>query len=153
MAEKKKAAKKAPAKKTAKKKEVVETVVEETTEEVTSNEVVESEVETKDATEEVTKYGTYRGNELVRIYTEVNHGEDYQEIAKAHAERDGLVAKPYFPPKPAEEEKNTVVILGPDGTQVMRVFSEKVHGEDYKEIAAAFMQKHGERKNFTTRET
>lgn len=110
--------------------------------------ITSNEVSMKDATAKVEKVATYRGENIVSVYTLVNHGKDFKKIAEAHAERDGLDVKPVIDTPKPEEAKDTVVVVGPDGTQVMRTYSKEVHGKDYEKLAADFIEKHG-KKGFT----
>ena len=112
-------------------------------------EITNSEVEMKDASVKTDKYGTYRGETLISLYTKTNHGKDFKKIAEAHAKRDGLEVKPVVETPKDAEPVDTVTIVGPDQTQVMRVFSKETHGEDYESLAENFIEKHGKAKGFT----
>lgn len=116
---------------------------------VATEEITNSEVEMKDASVKVDKYGTYRGETLISLYTKTNHGDDFKEIAEAHADRDGLEVKPVVETPKDAEPVDTVTIVGPDQTQVMRVFSKETHGKDYESLAENFIEKHGKAKGFT----
>lgn len=128
----------------------VETVEEETPEEETPEVVEEEETpeETpstpafEDASAEVTKYGVYRGDTCIAVFTKVNHGDDFIKIAKAKAKALNAVARPFVNPLEPEVEK-TVVNLVNASNNLVRQFSLSVHGKDYVKLAEAYVEKYG----------
>lgn len=116
-------------------------------EEVSEEEVeeeVESEEEFSDAGE-VTRYGVYKGDNCVAVFSLLNHGEDFKKLAEAKAKAMNLEARPFVDPGKPEVDKNTVRIVNKNGNAV-REYSLKIHGKDYKKYAEAFVEKHGEKK-------
>lgn len=99
--------------------------------------------------QELTEYAVYddRGN-LVKMFNNVNHGKDFEKLAKAYAERTKMVAKPYVKPLTPEELETDVVHVVTSNDQPFRTFSLKIHGKDYKKIANAFIEKHGIKKGY-----
>lgn len=117
-------------------------VVEETTA-TTSNDEVKSVVKAKPATEEVTKVGIYIGENAVRVFNITTHGEDFKSIAETHAKKLGGTVKPYVEPKPIIDTDVVNVVNGSDS--LVRQYSLALHGEEYEELAAAFLEKHDDR--------
>jgi len=128
-----------------------ETTEEESEEEETEDEEVDSEVETEDATGDVTRYGVYKGVNLVAVYNVVNHGPDFIKLAKARAKKIDGVAKPYVDPKQPVVEKTVVNIVNASGSLV-RQFAKSTHGKDYEKLAADFLEKHGVKRGLRVQE-
>lgn len=117
--------------------------------------------ETKDTTTfkksddpEVEAYAVYNAKgAIVKMYRKGPHGDNFAELAQAYAERkstttDVLTAKAYFPPVNIEEVDTDTVHIVTVNNQPLRTFSLKVHGKDYKNIAKAFVEKHGIKKGY-----
>ena len=102
----------------------------------------------EDASQKTNKFAVYQGSRLVKIYNAITHGEDYQKIAKAHAKRlEGGEAKPFYEPKEDEPSKDTVRIVNASNSLV-REFSLATHGKGYKDLANAFVEKHGVKRGY-----
>lgn len=94
----------------------------------------------------------YEGDRVVRVYSEQDNGEDFEELAEQFVDKHGkngrkLEVRPYTPPpapKPTPEETELVKIIHPSG-DVHRIFSLAQHGENYRDIADEFMKKHADK--------
>lgn len=119
-------------------------------EEESEDEEEANEPEFSDASADVTRYGVYRGDNCVAVFTQENHGDDFKEIAEAKAKKlsEGgreHTARPFEDPAKPTPEKNVVVIVNKNGNEV-RTFSQRVHGKEYKKLADDFVKKYGEKK-------
>lgn len=124
-----------------KEEEVEKVEAEETVEEAEA----EANVETEDATGDVTHYGVYKGPALVAVYNNVNHGDDFIKLAKARAKKIDGTAKPFVDPDEPVVDKDVVNIVNASGS-VVRQYSLVAHGEDYKDLADAYLEKYGEKR-------
>lgn len=121
---------------------------EEESEEGSDDEDEEEDDQFEDASQKTNKFAVYQGSRLVKIYNAITHGEDYQKIAKAHAKRlEGGEAKPFYEPKEDEPSKDTVRIVNASNSLV-REFSLATHGKGYKDLANAFVEKHGVKRGY-----
>jgi hypothetical protein len=112
------------------------------------NEEEDEDDQFEDASQKTNKFAVYQGGRLVKIYNAITHGEDYQKIAKAHAKRlEGGEAKPFYEPKEDEPSKDTVRIVNASNSLV-REFSLATHGKGYKDLANAFVEKHGVKRGY-----
>ena len=97
-----------------------------------------------------TSVGVFDGSKLVRVYSAEMHGEDYRKLAEqfvSHPDRKAFTVADYTPPpmpKPEDEDADKVSILAPSG-DVVRVFSLKENGKDYREMAQAIVEKYPKR--------
>lgn len=115
----------------------------------------EEEDETfSDASEKSTKCAVYQRGRLIKIYNVVTHGDDYKKIAKAHAKRlteadpaNPGEAKDFFDPKTDEPSKDAVRIVNASNSLV-REFSLATHGKNYRDLADAFIEKHGVKRGY-----
>jgi cobalamin biosynthesis protein CobT len=150
--------------------ETEETETEETTEDTTteegeggSEEGSEEEGEEEDEDEEdefadasakSTKCGVYQGGRLVKLFNSVTHGADYKKIAKDLAKRlteknpsSPAEAKDYFDPKTDEPSKEAVRVVNASNS-LIREFSLATHGKGYRDLADAFIEKHGSKRGY-----
>jgi regulator of protease activity HflC (stomatin/prohibitin superfamily) len=150
--------------------ETTEEATEETAEEESEDEEAEAEEESEDAVDEdeienevedadvtalpVTKFAVYKNNVLVKVFNSTTHGKEFKDIAKGLAKRlqeanpgDVVEAKVFVDPSVPEVDPNSVTVVNASKS-VIRVFTLVSHGKNYKEIADAFIEKHGVKRGY-----
>lgn len=103
-----------------------------------------------DVDEDNGEYGAVsiiKDGSVIRVYSSKDHGENYLSIAKEYIKRDSKMTLKQFTAREVaeeiEEEKPHEVKILSSTNQVIRTFSEELHGEDYVSIAQQYFDKFG----------
>ena len=98
------------------------------------------------------KVGVYVNNALYKEFNSVNHGLEFEQLANAYAQRHAdknpgsrVEVRPLIDITEETPERDVVKILNASNSLV-RVFSKATHGDEYRDLANAFVAKYGEKR-------